>query len=490
MARAATKHVVCSCRISYLPTMGRLRGDFEHFYPLDDDAVMTAIKTGLVAFDTNVLLTLYRWQGEGRAQLFGALEKLGDRLWIPHQVGLEFQRRRLDVIAEKEKYLKTTQRDLDSAIKGLRDWAEGFGVRIGLDQGRVAAMSEAVNSLRDRLAAEVTDARKVSDVSLRGRDRDPVLTKLEILLDNRVGEKMEPEALKAARKEAMRRVAERIPPGYEDAGKTDPTGDYLVFRQLMDEAKKGHRPVVFVTDDQKPDWYWRIGDLYLGARPELRDEMMMEAGVPFVIMPTATFLIHAKEYLGAEVSRETVDHAEREYDVPDLHWAQLRAAFTTEVLKRVFMEGEEQGLSFKDRGLLGRVASQVVSELTDVQLRRLLRRPDETPPEFLGRAVRSLDQLPPMREAPQLVVRAINGVIHSQAEGELDLNSMILPDGPIDMVFPEGWRASIGRDYKRRRRLVLQDLSPGGDPDIQYVMGDVDVDADDDDWHRTDHGDD
>jgi hypothetical protein len=27
----------------------------------------------------------------------------------------------------------------------------------------------------------------------------------------------------------------------------------------MDEAKTGQRPVVFATDDEKPDWYWRVG---------------------------------------------------------------------------------------------------------------------------------------------------------------------------------------------------------------------------------------
>lgn len=289
--------------------MASLRGDFEHFYPLDDDVVMTAIKSGLVAFDTNVLLTLYRWQGEGREQLFGALEKLDGRQWIPYQVALEFQRRRLDVIAEKEKYLKTTLRELDNAIKGLRGWVHDFGSKIGLEPERVVAMAKEVSSLRGRLAAEVTDAKKASDVSLRNRDSDPVLARLEALFDNRVGERMKPKVLKTARKEAMRRVAAQIPPGYEDAGKADPTGDYLIFRQLMDEAKEGERPVVFVTDDEKPDWYRRVGDLFLGSRPELRDEMMTEAGVPFVIMTTKDFLLNAEKHLGAEVSPETVNQA-------------------------------------------------------------------------------------------------------------------------------------------------------------------------------------
>jgi hypothetical protein len=46
----------------------------------------------------------------------------GQAIRPARQVTLEFQRRRLDVIVEKEKYLKTTQRDLNDVIKGLRDW--------------------------------------------------------------------------------------------------------------------------------------------------------------------------------------------------------------------------------------------------------------------------------------------------------------------------------------------------------------------------------
>jgi len=38
---------------------------------------------------TNVMLAAQRFARRARDELFGALEKLGDRLWIPHQVALE-----------------------------------------------------------------------------------------------------------------------------------------------------------------------------------------------------------------------------------------------------------------------------------------------------------------------------------------------------------------------------------------------------------------
>jgi hypothetical protein len=104
-------------------------------------------------------------------------------------------------------------------------------------------------------------------------------------------------------------VDARLPPGYEDDGKADPAGDYLVFRQLINEAKRRKLPVVLVTDDEKEDWYRREQGKPLGARPELREEMMIEAGVPFVIMTTETFLRSVKAYLNFDVASETIDQA-------------------------------------------------------------------------------------------------------------------------------------------------------------------------------------
>ena len=109
---------------------GSMRGQFAHFYMADEEAIATAMKTGLVVPDTNVVLNLYRFQSEARDQLFGALEKLGDRLWIPHQVGLEFHRNRISVIAEQEQYLAKMHFDLEESYEALRKKVLAFGGRI------------------------------------------------------------------------------------------------------------------------------------------------------------------------------------------------------------------------------------------------------------------------------------------------------------------------------------------------------------------------
>jgi hypothetical protein len=287
-----------------------MREQFAHYYAPNEDATAAAMKTGLIVPDTNVLLGLYKVQVTARRQLFGALGKLGHRLWIPHQVGLEFHRNRLGVIAEQEAYFGKTQKEFDAAIEGLCEKVKEFnGARFAMTAASVAQIEEALRTAQKLITNCVSSAEKANDVSLRKHETDEILTALETLLGDRVGDPMEPKELEDAKKEARRRVEAKEPPGYKDRDKPDPTGDYLIFKQMMNEAAKRKLPVGFITDDRKDDWYRREQGLTLGARYELREQMTAGAGVPFIIMTTESFLIHAKKYLGAEVSDATVDEA-------------------------------------------------------------------------------------------------------------------------------------------------------------------------------------
>ena len=289
--------------------MPSLRDQFGHFYMPGEQDVAGAMQTGLVVPDTNVLLNFYRFQSTARDELFGALEKLGDRLWVPYQVGLEFHRNRISVIAEQEQYLAKMHFDLEASYDDLRKKVLAFGGRIALGRDRVDELEQEMGRMLGLLDDAVTAAEEANEIHLADRDSDAVLARLEALFEGRVGGAMEPKELEEAKREAKRRADAGIPPGYRDKSKPDPTGDYLVWRQLMTEAKDRGLPVVFVTDDKKEDWYRREHGLTLGARYELREEMTSEAGVQLLTMTTETFLLHARKYLKAEVSDETVDQA-------------------------------------------------------------------------------------------------------------------------------------------------------------------------------------
>jgi hypothetical protein len=143
---------------------------------------------------------------------------------------------------------------------------------------------------------------------------DSVLTDLDELLAGRIGTPLEEQDREAAIKEAERRRIARIPPGYADGDKGDPesrAGDYLVWRQLLNEAKLHNTPILFVSDDTKEDWV-RLGSRNenLGPRPELVLEMQTEAGVRLHTSTVVGLLADAPRYLGSEVSKSTIQEAE------------------------------------------------------------------------------------------------------------------------------------------------------------------------------------
>jgi PIN like domain len=289
--------------------MAGLRDQFQRFYAPDPGAVAAALRTGLIVPDTNVLLNLYRFQPEARDELFGVLEQISDRLWVPYQVALEFHQNRLNVIAEQEKFFSKTKDDLEASLNEYLTKLRTFSRRIALSQSAAQRLEKGLREAHAVVAAEVSSAERANEVNLSSHDCDAVLSRLENLLSNRVGEPMSDRDLDAARKEAQRRVEAKIPPGYKDRGKSDPAGDYIIWKQLKNEAGKRKVPTVLVTDDRKEDWFRREHGLTLGPRIQLCEEMEVEAEVRFLIMTSETFLLQAKEHLSVSVSSTTVSQA-------------------------------------------------------------------------------------------------------------------------------------------------------------------------------------
>jgi PIN like domain len=300
--------------------MASLRDQFQEYYAPDDDAIKTVIQSGLVTPDTNVLLRLYRFQTTAREQLFGILEKLGDRLWIPHQVGLEFHNNRLGVIAEQEEYFEKVGELITARLNDYLGAVKSFTKRIGLPTPKMLELEEGIRQAHSAvIIGDFWHPSERNGVRLDDHASDEVLARIDALFENRVGEPMTDGELEKARVEAKRRGDAGIPPGYKDKGKDkgDPAGDYLVWMQLKRHAKERKLSVALITDDTKEDWYQKFNGRTLGARYELRKEMMVDAGVQLLVMTTETFLLHAEKYLNAEVSEETIAQAKVLSDIDE-----------------------------------------------------------------------------------------------------------------------------------------------------------------------------
>lgn len=92
---------------------------FSGFYPLNSNDYKNLWKDAYFIFDTNVLLNLYRYNKSTSDELLSVIESLGDKVWIPYIVGLEYQRNRLHVISEQNSKFKKVGNIIQEGISTI-----------------------------------------------------------------------------------------------------------------------------------------------------------------------------------------------------------------------------------------------------------------------------------------------------------------------------------------------------------------------------------
>ncbi|MEV4533415.1 PIN-like domain-containing protein [Asanoa sp. NPDC049518] len=282
---------------------------FEHYLPPPEVLVRQGMKTGMIVFDTNVLLALYRLASHARNELFLAMERVQERAWIPYQVGLEFHSRRLDVLFDHNVAYMAALAEIESSEAGvsgqLVERIQQLANRVLLPDEERDTLLRMVKTLFKPLGKRVVQLRDSHGIT-ESDTQDPILERLQKIFDGRTGQRPNDLDLEASMAEAARRIKSKTPPGYKDAK----PGDYLVWTQALSEAKSRRADVlVFVTGDVKEDWYLRVRGQTICARPELAEEAKTIAGSALVMLRTETFLRHSAVYLDAKVSDDTIRQA-------------------------------------------------------------------------------------------------------------------------------------------------------------------------------------
>jgi hypothetical protein len=322
------------------PTNGtQRRGLFTDFdaYRTPVDADYASVLTeGLVTFDANVLLNLYRYTQNARSDLLQALEALGNSLFIPHQVLVEFWRNRETTLRESgstgAKAGEEMGGHLAAATQTLRTWAN-----------RVALEETEFEELKDQLAGTFEQVRQKIDGIGKGEwedlthdtSTDPVVVKLEAIFSGRVGAALDTTDHEAALMEGTRRVENKVPPGYMDKKKdgSGPAGDYLVWEQILREAGPRSRDVLFVTADAKEDWWRKEHGYNRGPRLELTDELSGRGGGRLFLLTPKRFLEIAAPIFEFSVSEGSVQDIERVERIED---EEANGGWTTAALRELF----------------------------------------------------------------------------------------------------------------------------------------------------------
>ncbi|WP_141747554.1 PIN-like domain-containing protein [Streptomyces nanshensis] len=265
----------------------------------------------LIVLDSSVLLNLYRAAPSAREEMLQVLQAMREKLWLPHQVAAEFHRNRVTAARDQINFFSSTVTSLEKAKAQAVQALDEFSNRCALEKNAKEELKSTLDMAFDLSIRQIGDYENKFDLSVRQvLDDDPILTRLSEIFDGRVGPAFSSDTLKENRKEAERRIQERVPPGYKDAAKGENShGDYFWWEQTLREAESRDLPVLIVSNDLKEDWMTKRLDFVIGPREELVAEMATRVGKPLHIMHFASFLEAVRGSVSTRVSESTVHQA-------------------------------------------------------------------------------------------------------------------------------------------------------------------------------------
>ena len=284
-----------------------MRKLFPGYYELTDEQLAKIWEECTFVFDTNILLHIYRYKPETRKRFFyEILERLGTRIWIPYQVAHEFQKQRLAVMDEQVKAYDEVITLFGKTSSDLKKALNKYNKRHTFIEP---------SQLTSKIEQAIAESKQILYEAKRQHpnlwEADTSRDKIDELFSGKIGEPYDEAVLKEKYQEAERRFALNIPPGPKDTGKKGITryGDVILWFQLLDFATTEKKPIIFITDDVKEDWWLPSTQSHSPIRPhpELIQEMYLKAGISFHMYEGYKFVEQAQTFLQLENQQAIID---------------------------------------------------------------------------------------------------------------------------------------------------------------------------------------
>ena len=286
-----------------------MKNRFAEYYELPEERIKEIWENSLIVFDTNVLLNLYRYNEDARTEFINVIKFYKERLWIPYQVGLEFHRRREDIIRKNASAYNSLGESLSKELIKVVDTLSSNG-----DYARHPYINiKEIRKKVERCAASI-----VKSLEKQGQEHpnyaqeDCILEAVTNIFDGNVGADFSEEELDNLYKDGEKRYSKQVPPGFcdekkkKDKSQRSLYGDLIVWMQVISHIKMEQRDVIFVTDDHKPDWWDKVDGKHT-PRKELLKEFMECTGQNILIYDSSRFLEYAKKNKELKVSQKTIN---------------------------------------------------------------------------------------------------------------------------------------------------------------------------------------
>ncbi|MCE0812931.1 PIN-like domain-containing protein [Buttiauxella sp. S04-F03] len=303
-----------------------MRNSFSGFYGISEDSIGTVFtsENTIFIFDANILLTLYRCEEETRNRFFEIWGNIKEQCWFPHQVCLEYQRNRLKVVKDSRDALEKIPKKIKISINELKtqffDGEHNQTIsRYSNLKGELNTLFSQIDNIVNEFSENHIDVRKNNIDFLK--NHDVIRDKIDELTEGRIGSApQEQSIIDALNKSGKIRYKYKTGPGFEDSADKKEGfysfgginydaeyGDYYVWSQILEYVSgKPDSNVVYVSNDAKSDFYYKIEGKIRGPNESLRSEIKEQGAAEFLLQNVDTFLHHANNHLNARIDENVI----------------------------------------------------------------------------------------------------------------------------------------------------------------------------------------
>jgi hypothetical protein len=256
----------------------------------------------LITFDTNVILNLYSYSESTRNAIIQLISKFNSQIFLTHQVGLEYNRNRFEIISNQEK----SHNEFLKKLKLIEDNLNSKKTPPFLSEELYNSLNTVFNKVEKEVEQHINSFRKMFD-------KDEIFENIDRLFADKITEKYPDEKINEIFKIGKDRYNKKIPPGYEDDDKPENKkyGDLIFWKQILDKSKKEEKSIILISDEKKEDWFWKLKNKKtIGPRQELIEELKLFSGKDFHIYSSESFLDFGQTYLKEIVNNEAIKEIE------------------------------------------------------------------------------------------------------------------------------------------------------------------------------------
>ena len=256
----------------------------------------------LITFDTNVILNLYSYSESTRNAIIQLISKFNSQIFLTHQVGLEYNRNRFEIISNQEK----SHNEFLKKLKLIEDNLNSKKTPPFLSEGLYNSINTVFNKVEKEVEEHINLFRKMFE-------KDEIFENIDRLFADKITEKYPDEKISEIFKIGKERYNKKIPPGYEDNDKPEDKkyGDLIFWKQILDKSKKEEKSIILISDEKKEDWFWKLKNKKtIGPRQELIEELKLFSGKDFHIYSSESFLDFGQTYLKEIVNNEAIKEIE------------------------------------------------------------------------------------------------------------------------------------------------------------------------------------